>query len=88
MHVHEYKQGYIRDVKLNSLNWAGNALQCFKVAIVLAIKFSKSFVDVESASNEKKVTKEILICPTTDHQQQIVSLSENKERPETNDSLY
>ena len=28
-------------------------------------------------------TKEILICSTTDHQQEIASLSENKERPET-----
>ena len=43
-----YKQGYIRDVKLNSLN--KRVMLCFKVAIVLAIKFSKSFVDVESAS--------------------------------------
>ena len=40
------------DVKLNSLNWTGNAFGSFKaVAIVLAIKwkFSKSFVDEESA---------------------------------------
>ena len=34
-------------------------------------------------------TKEILICPTIDHRQEIsVSLSEKKERPEINNSLY
>ena len=67
------------DAKLNSLNKAGNPLRqpgcpCNK-------KFSKSFVGEESANISVGIaTKEILIFPAPDHQQEIVSLSEKKER--------
>ena len=58
-------------------------MQCFKaVAIVLSIKgkFSKSFVDEDICQYLEIATKEILIYPTTDHQQKMVLLSKKMER--------
>ena len=56
-----------------------------KVAIVLVIKFSKSFVDVESAVFRNRNERNLNLPY---HRSSIVSLSEKKERPETNNSLY
>ena len=78
---------HIIDVKLNSLNkrvMLCNALRCH----CPWNQVLKIFCWCRVCQYLEIATKEILICPTTDHQQQIVSLSEKKEKPETNNSLY